>query len=69
MRTYEALRREGGISGGDVEEDEVVREPESVLESLLRNCWEESSGERGNCAGRMRGDPKTASAGERLVLS
>jgi hypothetical protein len=63
------LRREGGISGGDVEEDEVVREPERVLESLLRNCWEESSGERGNWAGRMRGEPKTASARERLDLS
>jgi hypothetical protein len=56
------------MSGGDVEED-VVREPERVLESLVRNCLEESSGERGNWAGRMRGEPKTASAGERLDLS
>jgi hypothetical protein len=32
------LRREEGISGEDLEEGEVVREPERVLESLLRNC-------------------------------
>jgi hypothetical protein len=63
------LSREGGTSGGDLEEDEVVREPERVLESLLRNYCEESSGERGNWAGRMRGEPKTASARERLDLS
>jgi hypothetical protein len=52
-----------------VEEDEVVREPERVLESLVRNRWEESSGDRGNWAVRMMGEPKTASAGERLDLS
>jgi hypothetical protein len=63
------LRRDEGISGEDFEGGVVVREPEMVLESFVRNCWEESSGERGNCAGRMRGDPKRASAGERLVLS
>jgi hypothetical protein len=63
------LRREAGMSGGDGEERDVVREPERVLESLVRNCWEESSGDEGNWAGRMRGEPKTASAGERLDLS
>ncbi len=30
---------------------------------------ESSSGERGNWAGRIKGVPKTASAGERLVAS
>jgi hypothetical protein len=63
------LRRDGGISGEDLEEGWLVREPESVFESLVRNWREESSGEIGNWAGRMRGEPKTASAGERLDLS
>ena len=47
----------------------IVREPESVEESLARNFWEESSGRAGNWEGRMRGVPKTASAGEKLESS
>jgi len=47
----------------------MVREPESVEESLARNFWEESSGRAGNWEGRMRGVPKTASAGEKLESS
>ncbi len=47
----------------------MVREPESVEESLTRNFWEESSGRAGNWEGRMRGVPKTASAGEKLESS
>ncbi len=47
----------------------IVREPESVEESLARNFWEESSGRAGNWEGRMRGVPKTASAGEWLESS
>jgi hypothetical protein len=47
----------------------MVREPESVEESLARNFWEESSGRAGNWEGRMRGVPKTASAGEWLESS
>jgi hypothetical protein len=62
------LRRDGGISGEDLEGGWVVREPESVLESLVRNWREESSCETGNWAWKMRGEPKTASAGERLDL-
>jgi hypothetical protein len=47
----------------------MVREPESVEESLARNFWEESSGRAGNWEGRMRGVPKAASAGEWLESS
>jgi hypothetical protein len=47
----------------------IVREPESVEESFARNFWEESSGRAGNWEGRMRGVPKTASAGEWLESS
>ncbi len=47
----------------------MVREPESVEESLERNFSEESSGRAGNWEGRMRGVKKTASAGEWLESS
>lgn len=69
MRTKGVERREGGISGVDAEEGGVVKEPERVLESLERNWLEVSSGEAGNCAGKMRGVPKIASAGESLESS
>jgi hypothetical protein len=32
------LRRDEGISGEDFEAGVVVREPERVFESLVRNC-------------------------------
>ncbi len=47
----------GEVVGG------MVRELERVEESLARNFWEESSWRAGNWEGRMRGVPKTASAG------
>ncbi len=47
----------------------MVREPEGVEESLERNFWEVSSGRDGNWEGRMRGVPKTVSAGEWLESS
>ena len=47
----------------------MEREPEREWEREERNWEESSSGEAGNWAGRMRGEPKTASAGERLERS
>jgi hypothetical protein len=51
------------------EEEWVVREPESVEENLERNFCEESLGMAGNWEGRIKGEPKTASAGERFDRS
>jgi hypothetical protein len=41
-----------------------VREPESMEESLERNCCEESLAKVGNKDGRIKEEPKTASATE-----
>jgi hypothetical protein len=69
-KTYLQERRAVGMSGWVSEGEEwLVRDPESVEESLERNCCEESSGKAGNCEGRIKGEPKTASAGERLDRS
>ncbi len=43
-----------------------MRERESVEESLERNCCKKSSGKPGNWEGRITGESKTASAGERF---
>jgi hypothetical protein len=40
-----------------------------VWRKVKRKFWEESSGRAGNWEGRMRGVPKTASAGEGLESS
>ncbi len=53
-----------GMSGECVEGlGGMMREQESVEESLVRNYWEVSSGRDWNWEGRMRGVPKTSSAG------
>ncbi len=65
-----ARERTVGMSGWVSGEQEwFVREPESVEESLERNCCEESSGKVGNWEDWIKGEPKTASAGGRFDRS
>ncbi len=49
------------------EREGIVREPESMEESLVRNCCEESLAKVGNKDGRIKEEPKTASATEGLT--
>jgi hypothetical protein len=45
------------------------KEPEKGALQISGKLKESSSGETGNCAGRTRGEPKVASAGDKLDFS
>ncbi len=49
--------------------DGCEREPEREDFKFLKKWKDSSSGEKGNLAGRTRGEPKVASAGEKPVFS
>jgi hypothetical protein len=69
-KTIGEVSRSTGKEGGEEGvREEGVRVPERAVWSVVRKVEEVSSGEAGNWDGRMRGVPKTASAGERLVSS